>query len=446
MAMKIPSNMGMNIRTKQLKVDLDDTDNMAKALLPNMLSFKLEKTINEAINGDSLRTNEITLSGLHKRTVVTEGGTVNDRFVAQEVTILSIHKRTIRRSYSDYLPELQITVPMPVLTNFNLKSEAELIKPTDLFAFHNTNGNGITVWWRSDSKFPDNFKIYYSNTPFTESSLPSNPLVVSKESLRGVDANPLPLDSTRYYMVGVCKGDTTVLSDLYQYTHTEENTYGSSPRVIGEFYNGGYYIGNVELNNGEQYAVLVSKGEAESEQRHKDNTQLALPIADNGSYVDGKLNTENMVAEAGSEPMDFPAATYCVEYSDGTYNDWYLPAKNELDLFADHIDPNTTIIPEFMDGAIDQIHYMDGYDTRFIPGVRAVLVGYLSSTSDLSYDWWGDTIHKVWTRHFHIDLTNVYNKYDDDYYNPDLNFSKSFIADPISIFRVRPVRRELISQ
>ena len=45
------------------------------------------------------------------------------------------------------------------------------------------------------------------------------------------------------------------------------------------------------------------------------------------SYDDGKIN-DGQVANS----TDFPAFKLCKDLSDGGYTDWYLPARNELDL------------------------------------------------------------------------------------------------------------------
>lgn len=92
------------------------------------------------------------------------------------------------------------------------------------------------------------------------------------------------------------------------------------PTVIGEPFGGGFYFGNITIS-GVSYALIVADKSSE--------TQLRFKTSDTGtsgtdSLVDGWSNTNSM------NNAEHPAAKYCRDYRGGGFDDWYLPARDEL--------------------------------------------------------------------------------------------------------------------
>jgi len=80
----------------------------------------------------------------------------------------------------------------------------------------------------------------------------------------------------------------------------------------------------------------VSSGESASKQYK--NATTAVPGAD--SVIDGPQNTADMVADGNSTV--YPAAHFCNDASIGGFTDWYMPAKNELEICYYNLKPTTT--------------------------------------------------------------------------------------------------------
>ena len=138
----------------------------------------------------------------------------------------------------------------------------------------------------------------------------------------------------------------------YTFTVVATNIYGAGPSsaasnsvtpalAIGDAFGGGFYAGQISTagNGIADYNLIVapvSSGESASTKYKNVNT--AVPGAD--SVIDGPQNTADMVAHGNSTV--YPAAHFCNDASIGGFTDWYMPAKNELEVCYYNLKPTTT--------------------------------------------------------------------------------------------------------
>jgi hypothetical protein len=110
---------------------------------------------------------------------------------------------------------------------------------------------------------------------------------------------------------------------------------------IGAAYEGGYFAGQISTsgNGVADYNLVVGPA----------STADSAPImwknsggttAGTSSNINGPANTASMVA-AGTSTV-FPAAHFCNNLVVGSYSDWYMPAKNELEICYYNLKPTTT--------------------------------------------------------------------------------------------------------
>jgi hypothetical protein len=122
---------------------------------------------------------------------------------------------------------------------------------------------------------------------------------------------------------------------------------------IGNFCYGGYLAGYIDVYQS-KYALIVSPKEFE--------TKLKLKTSDTStprtqSVSNGWYNTLNMNDDA------HPAAKYCVSLSIGEYNDWYLPARDELEICYRSFKPTT----DTNNTSTTRIPQGNGYNTNSSP-------------------------------------------------------------------------------
>jgi len=111
------------------------------------------------------------------------------------------------------------------------------------------------------------------------------------------------------------------------------------PTVIGQAYGGGYYAGQIGVSSvATHYLIVGPSASADTATKQYKNAKTATVGAD--SVIDGPQNTADMVADGDSTV--YPAAHFCNDLVIGGFSDWYLPAKNELEVCYYNLKPTTT--------------------------------------------------------------------------------------------------------
>lgn len=89
-----------------------------------------------------------------------------------------------------------------------------------------------------------------------------------------------------------------------------------------------------------KYRIIVApKSSGESTSKQYKNANTGAPSA-TGTLTEGRKATLAMVADGNSTV--YPAAHFCNDLSIGGYSDWYLPARDELELIYRNLKPVTT--------------------------------------------------------------------------------------------------------
>jgi hypothetical protein len=115
-------------------------------------------------------------------------------------------------------------------------------------------------------------------------------------------------------------------------------TFSSAPTVIGQAFGGGFYAGQIGVSGvATHYLVVGPVASAQSNKAWK-NALTATAGAD--SVIDGPQNTADIVADGNSTV--YPAGHFCNDLVIGGFSDWYMPAKNELEVCYYNLKPTTT--------------------------------------------------------------------------------------------------------
>ena len=118
-----------------------------------------------------------------------------------------------------------------------------------------------------------------------------------------------------------------------------QSLWPSPPLAIGDAYGGGFYAGQISTagNSIADYNLVVgplSSGESTLQWK---NANTTTPGAD--SNINGPQNTADMVADGNATV--YPCAHFCNDAVIGGFTDWYMPAKNELEVCYFNLKPLT---------------------------------------------------------------------------------------------------------
>lgn len=112
--------------------------------------------------------------------------------------------------------------------------------------------------------------------------------------------------------------------------------YATGPTVIGQAYGGGFYAGKISVAaNGiaSHYLIVAPKATGENSSKQWKTTNDTT--SGTSSVIAGPTNSANM------NNASHPAAQFCEGLTIGGYSDWYMPAKNELEVLYYFLKPTT---------------------------------------------------------------------------------------------------------
>lgn len=107
------------------------------------------------------------------------------------------------------------------------------------------------------------------------------------------------------------------------------------PTVIGQAYGGGFYAGQIGVSSvATHYLIVGPVASAQNASIQWKTTSSAT--AGTGSVIDGPANSTAM------NNASHPAAQFCKAVTTGGFSDWYMPAKNELEVCYFNLKATTT--------------------------------------------------------------------------------------------------------
>lgn len=113
------------------------------------------------------------------------------------------------------------------------------------------------------------------------------------------------------------------------------STFVSSELLIGDAYEGGFYAGQISTagNGVADYNLVVGPSSSAESFLAWKTSQTATAGTD--SVIDGPTNSGNMNNSL------HPAGQFCEGLTIGGFSDWYMPAKDELDVCYFNLKPST---------------------------------------------------------------------------------------------------------
>jgi hypothetical protein len=125
------------------------------------------------------------------------------------------------------------------------------------------------------------------------------------------------------------------MSGVNQAVFMNQRSFG--PPDIGAAFGGGFYAGQISTSgNGVATHNLVVAPKSSGENSSRQWKTTSTDTAGTSSVINGPTNSANMNNAA------HPAAQFCEGLTIGGFSDWYLPARNELEVCYYNLKPDTT--------------------------------------------------------------------------------------------------------
>jgi hypothetical protein len=113
-------------------------------------------------------------------------------------------------------------------------------------------------------------------------------------------------------------------------------SFGGGVPQIGAAYGGGFFAGQISVaGNGVASHNLVIAPKSSGENSGKQWKTSDTSTSGTSSVIDGPTNSANM------NNASHPAAEFCEGLTIGSFSDWYMPAKNELEVCYYNLKPGT---------------------------------------------------------------------------------------------------------
>lgn len=124
---------------------------------------------------------------------------------------------------------------------------------------------------------------------------------------------------------------------------------------IGDYIEGGYYAGNIKVNNVEYAVIMAPKSGGESPTTLAWQTNRSDTVPTGSMTINNGASATSALAAVGS-----PAATFCNNLILNGYTDWYLPSRDELELLCRNFRPSDSLGNYSSQRSISSFTYPEG--------------------------------------------------------------------------------------
>jgi hypothetical protein len=203
------------------------------------------------------------------------------------------------------------------------------------------------------------------------------------------------------------------MSGTLQAVFQNQRSFGPPPPTIGQAYGGGFYAGKIAVGGGgvaTHYLIVAPKASGENSGSTWGTYGVTTGIT---SVIAGPTNSASLAALGAA----YQAAVFAEALSIGGYTDWYLPAKNELEVLYYFLKPTTdanTTSSGSNDNAVSPEPISTNY-TSGSPAQTSAGIGFRTGETNafVSNYYWSSTDinnYTAWNQLFINGLQNNGNK------------------------------------
>jgi hypothetical protein len=180
---------------------------------------------------------------------------------------------------------------------------------------------------------------------------------------------------------------------------------------IGQAYGGGFFAGQISTaGNGIADYNLVVGPKSSAENASKQWKVVNTTTTGTTSFINGPANS------AAMNDVTHPAAQFCEAVTAGSQTDWYLPAKNEIDVCYFNLKPTTTSNGTFTGTNANSVPTRTTNFTAGTPAQTSATDFRSTGTENFAVDFYWtsteDAPTAAWYKYFNNGGNYVYSKTD----------------------------------
>lgn len=177
------------------------------------------------------------------------------------------------------------------------------------------------------------------------------------------------------------------MSGAQQVTFMNQRSFGPPPLpVIGAAYGGGFFAGQIGVDSIATHNLVV--GPLSTAQTTNQWKTTATATAGTTSLIDGPANTAAMISAGAAL---HPCGNFCNNLVVGGFDDWYMPARNELEICYYNLKP-TTANNETSTGAnINAVPSRPSNYTAAVPSQTSATAFIVGGSEAFSGQYWSSS-------------------------------------------------------
>jgi hypothetical protein len=179
------------------------------------------------------------------------------------------------------------------------------------------------------------------------------------------------------------------MSGAQQASFMNQRSFGPPPLpVIGAAYGGGFFAGQISVSGDGIASHNLVIGPLSTAQTTAQWKTTATATAGTTSLIEGPANTAAMIAAGAAL---HPCGNFCNNLVTGGFDDWYMPARNELEICYYNLKPTTAANELSVGSNLNAVPTRTSLYTATVPSQTSATAFRVGGSEAFSGQYWSSS-------------------------------------------------------